>query len=186
MLISAAIGKKLNYAIDRDKDALAHYQQRRFVPVDPVGKRTEAEIDGPDDERLNVSKGAPQVIFGLSEIDGADAERAVKLADELASKGFRTLGVARTDKDGNWRFLRIRPLFDPPREESDETIRQAEAHGVEVKMVTGDNTAIAREIAGRMVAAMLVYQFYPITAIMIILLALLNDILIMAIAYENT
>ena len=37
-----------------------------------------------------------------------------------------------------------------------------------------------------MVAAMLVYRFYPITAVMIILLALLNDIPIMAIAYDNT
>jgi H+-transporting ATPase len=38
-------------------------------------------------------------------------------------------------------------LFDPPREDSAETIREAEEHGVDVKMVTGDNLAIAREIA---------------------------------------
>ncbi len=37
-----------------------------------------------------------------------------------------------------------------------------------------------------LVLAMLVYDFYPITAVMIILLALLNDVPIMAIAYDNT
>jgi H+-transporting ATPase len=133
-----------------DTNALGRYTQSRFVPFDPVGKRTEAEIKGPDDKRFKVTKGAPQVIFALSEIAGADAERADKRIQELAAKGFRTLGVARTDTAGKWRFLGILPLFDPPREDSEETIRQAEAHGIEVKMVTGDNTAIAREIAGRL------------------------------------
>jgi H+-transporting ATPase len=37
-----------------------------------------------------------------------------------------------------------------------------------------------------MVLAILIYNFYPITALMIILLALLNDIPIMTIAYDHT
>jgi H+-transporting ATPase len=133
-----------------DEDIPARYRQEKLVPFDPVGKRTEAQIEGPDGERFKVSKGAPQVIFELSELADADAGRADERVQELAAKGFRTLGVARTDADGKWRFLGILPLFDPPREDSEETIRQAEAHGIAVKMVTGDNTAIAREIAGRL------------------------------------
>ena len=133
-----------------DASALGRYRQGRFVPFDPIRKRTEAEIAGPDDQQFKVSKGAPQVIFELSEIAGADAERADQRVQALAAKGFRTLGVARTDAAGKWRFLGILPLFDPPREDSEETISQAEAHGIQVKMVTGDNTAIAREIAGRL------------------------------------
>jgi len=39
-----------------DTDALAHYQQRRFLPFDPVGKRTEAEIEGPHQERFNLER----------------------------------------------------------------------------------------------------------------------------------
>ena len=304
-----------------DANALDAYTQSRFVPFDPVGKRTEAEITASDGVTFKVTKGAPQVILALSDVVGTDAERADKQVQDLAAKGFRTLGVARADASGSWRFLGILPLFDPPREDSEETIRQAGAHGIAVKMVTGDNAAIAREIASRlglgtaiqpvdelvseaatrghlssnaaerieqadgfaqvfpehkyaivkalqerghlvamtgdgvndapalkqadvgiavsgatdaaraaaalvltapglstivsaveearrifermnsyaiyrvietirimcfMVAAMLVYRFYPITAIMIILLALLNDIPIMAIAYDNT
>ena len=73
------------------------------------------------------------------------------VVDGLAQKGQRTLGVARTrGEDGPWQFMGILPLFDPPREDSAETIAQAQAHGIQVKMVTGDNQAIAREIAGKL------------------------------------
>jgi H+-transporting ATPase len=58
--------------------------------------------------------------------------------------------VARTDAAGHWQLLGILPLFDPPRADSKETIAQAQAHGIDVKMVTGDNVAIGREIAGQL------------------------------------
>ena len=72
------------------------------------------------------------------------------MINDFAAKGDRTLGVARSNDDGSWRFLGILPLYDPPREDSAETIAQAQAHGIQVKMVTGDNLAIAREIAGQL------------------------------------
>ncbi|HED19691.1 MAG TPA: HAD family hydrolase, partial [Gammaproteobacteria bacterium] len=50
----------------------------------------------------------------------------------------------------SWTFLGILSLFDPPREDSAETIASARDHGVQVKMVTGDNVAIARQIAGKL------------------------------------
>ncbi len=57
--------------------------------------------------------------------------------DELAAKGYRTLGVARSENSGSWEFLGILPLFDPPREDSAATIADAKKHGIEIKMVTG-------------------------------------------------
>ena len=73
-----------------------------------------------------------------------------KAVDDLAAKGYRTLGVARSENSGSWEFLGILPLFDPPREDSAATIADAREHGVEIKMVTGDDVAIAREIAGNL------------------------------------
>ena len=58
-----------------------------------------------------------------------------------------TLGVARTDADGTWRFLGLLPLADPPRTDAAATIAQARRHVLTVKMVTGDNIAIGRQIA---------------------------------------
>ncbi|HSH49876.1 MAG TPA: plasma-membrane proton-efflux P-type ATPase [Halomonas sp.] len=126
------------------------YVQTEFVPFDPVSKRTQADVRGDDGREFKVAKGAPQVIMKLAELTGEDAERAVGLIDKFGAKGYRTLGVARTDAAGAWRFLGILPLLDPLREDSAETIRQAGEHGIAVKMVTGDNLAIARETASRL------------------------------------
>ncbi len=132
-------------AVD-ERRRLADYRQVDFVPFDPVHKRTEATIRH-DGETLRVSKGAPQVIIGMCEIDEPTRATAVKAVDELAAKGYRTLGVARADgENAAWRLLGMLPLFDPPRDDSADVIQRAEEHGVHVKMVTGDNTAIAREI----------------------------------------
>jgi H+-transporting ATPase len=70
--------------------------------------------------------------------------------NDFASRGFRSLGVARTDGQGQWQFLGVLPLFDPPREEAGQTIADAREMGVKVKMVTGDQVAIARETAGKL------------------------------------
>lgn len=68
---------------------------------------------------------------------------------ELADRGFRALGVAvcvvEDGQPDKWDFQGLLSLFDPPREDTKLTIEQATTYGVEVKMVTGDQTAIAKE-----------------------------------------
>jgi H+-transporting ATPase len=130
----------------KDKDPLKACYLLKFIPFDPVHKRTEASLkDG--DQTFKVTKGAPQVILGLCHLDGDISARAQQAVDELAAKGYRTLGVARADHGDDWRFLGLLPLYDPPREDSAATIAEAQTHGIKVKMVTGDNQAIGQEIA---------------------------------------
>ena len=133
-----------------DRHRLDDYRRQKFVPFDPIGKRTEAWVEDRQGQAFKVTKGAPQVVMGMSRITDADKTRAEQAINDLAAKGYRTLGVARTDNGDSWQFLGILPLFDPPREDSAETIKQAGEHGIRVKMVTGDNTAIAAEIAGQL------------------------------------
>jgi H+-transporting ATPase len=130
-----------------DPQELAGYEQLKFIPFDPVHKRTEGVIKARDGRSFRVTKGAPQVIAALSLLEGQDNARLEKTVNELAAKGYRTLGVAQNDDGENWQFLGILSLYDPPREDSRETIDQAKQHGIGVKMVTGDNIAIAREIS---------------------------------------
>ncbi len=73
-----------------------------------------------------------------------------KAVNEFAARGYRSLGVARTDQAGKWQFLGVLPLFDPPREQAKATIETAQQMGLRVKMVTGDALDIAREIAGKL------------------------------------
>jgi len=127
--------------------ALASYAVRAFHPFDPVAKRAEAEIEH-DDKSFKVVKGAPQVVVDLCAPPEDERHAISGLVDEDAAKGFRTLGVARTEEDGKWCFLGLLPLFDPPRDDCKETIRVTREMGVDIKMVTGDHEAIAREIAG--------------------------------------
>jgi H+-transporting ATPase len=131
----------------KDQEKLSSYEQAKFVPFDPIHKRTEATVKDGQGKTFKVSKGAPQVIIDMCNLDQATKEKANKTVGDLAAKGYRTLGVARADTDENWQFLGILPLYDPPREDSAETIAKAVEHGIKLKMVTGDDVAIGREIA---------------------------------------
>ncbi len=73
-----------------------------------------------------------------------------KAVNEFAARGFRSLGVARAEGKGEWQFLGVLPLFDPPRDEAKATIATARQMGVTVKMVTGDALAIAQETAKKL------------------------------------
>jgi len=128
-----------------DPAALKAHKTQEFKPFDPVGKRTEATVTGPDGNRVRATKGAPQVILALCALTGDAAARVAEAVDGFAAKGYRALGVARAEDDGPWRFLGVLPLYDPPRETAKDTIEQARAMGIDVKMVTGDALAIARE-----------------------------------------
>ena len=134
----------------KDPSILNSYKQENYVPFDPVNKRTEATIKDASGKVFRVTKGAPQVILTLAKLSGADLEKASETVNSLASRGYRTIGVAVAHGDGQWTFQGILPLLDAPRPDSKSTIARARAYGVKVKMVTGDNVAIARQIASEL------------------------------------
>ena len=131
----------------KDDKVLKGYQVLHFQPFDPVHKRTEATVKGADGKQFFVAKGAPQVILQMS-TNAAEVKPVVeKAVNEFAGRGFRSLGVARADQENEWQFVGVLPMFDPPREQAKATIASAVQMGVQVKMVTGDQLAIAQETA---------------------------------------
>jgi H+-transporting ATPase len=130
----------------KSQSVLSTYHQEAYIPFDPVHKRTEATIKDGSGAVFRVSKGAPQVILSLTKLADADLVKAQQTVKNLAGHGYRTIGVAIARND-HWIFLGILPLLDPPRPDSKSTIARARDYGVKVKMVTGDNVAIARQIA---------------------------------------
>ncbi|MEJ2701395.1 MAG: plasma-membrane proton-efflux P-type ATPase, partial [Sedimentisphaerales bacterium] len=133
----------------KDPKILNSYQTAHFLPFDPVHKRTEATIKDSSGKTFKVSKGAPQVILDLADNESDVHDDLDKTIHDFATKGYRSLGVARTDEKGEWQYLGILALADPPREDSKTTIDTARKMGVAVKMVTGDQVAIGKEIARR-------------------------------------
>jgi H+-transporting ATPase len=134
----------------KGKDELKQYDVTHFQPFDPVHKRTEATVKSKDGKTFKVTKGAPQVIMALSANAAQVATVVGRAVDEFAARGFRSLGVARAEGDGQWQFLGVLPLFDPPRDDAKATIANALEMGIKVKMVTGDALAIARETAAKL------------------------------------
>jgi len=144
-----AIDTAILHQLD-DEKILGDFHQQHFIPFDPVQKRTEVTIKPLEGHLFKVSKGAPQVVLDLCLPAASMRVQAEQTVNEFALKGYRALGVAKTDEEGRWIFLGILSLFDPPREDAATTIQEAKDHGVDIKMVTGDNIAIAKQIAGEL------------------------------------
>jgi H+-transporting ATPase len=134
-------------AIGAVAGALGKYDVVDFKPFDPVSKRTEATVKSAEGNQFKVSKGAPQVILSLVSNKDEIESRIDEIVNTFAAKGYRALGVAKTDKDDKWEYVGLLGIYDPPRDDSAETIKTAQKMGINVKMVTGDHIAIAKEIS---------------------------------------
>lgn len=125
------------------------YRLISFKPFDPIVKRTEAKVKDEKEKEFQVSKGAIQVILSLVQGDKGIQNKVNSIGDTFASAGFRALGVAKSNNDA-WEYIGIVALHDPPREDSSDTIKTARTLGVNVKMVTGDHIAIAKQIGANL------------------------------------
>ena len=135
----------------KDKSQLTAFRQTDFIPFDPVHKRTEATLQDASGSTFQTVKGAPQVVMEMAGLEGEGLTRAQQIIDDFAQQGYRALGVAhRESGSASWTFLGILSLFDPPREDSATTIAETRAYGVSMKMVTGDNLSIAKQIATKL------------------------------------
>jgi len=128
-------------------DALGGYEVVDFKPFDPVSKKTEATVKSAEGKQFKVLKGAPQVVLSLVPNKDEIESRINEIANAFAGKGYRALGVAKTDSGGRWQYVGLLGIYDPPRGDSAETIKTAQKMGVNVKMVTGDHVAIAKEVS---------------------------------------
>lgn len=117
---------------------------KKYTPFDPVSKRitTEATYNG---KLFTCAKGAPKAILNLTNCSKETSDHFKSKASEFARRGFRSLGVAAKEGDGEWILLGMLPMFDPPREDTAQTITEAQTLGLKVKMLTGDAIAIAKE-----------------------------------------
>lgn len=146
--IEDPIDKAVLDDLDNPKE-LDRYNVREFRPFDPTRKMADADIEY-EGKTFTVAKGAPQAILKLVDPEEEIAKEVRAKVDELGRDGFRALGVARQDDHGNWQYLGLLSLLDPPREDSAEVVQAARAHGIDIRMVTGDHLAIARQVASQL------------------------------------
>ena len=122
------------------------YTELDFVPFDPTSKKTVATVRSPGGETFKTCKGMTNIVLDMCQTTPETRRMVVNAVQDLADRGYRALGVAKTNAEsGDWEFLGVLSLFDPPREDTKDTIAKAQQMGISVKMVTGDQVAIAKE-----------------------------------------
>ncbi|GKU87489.1 hypothetical protein SLEP1_g1883 [Rubroshorea leprosula] len=140
------------------KEARAGVREVHFFPFNPVDKRTALTYIDSNGNWHRASKGAPEQILNLCNSKEDVRKRVHAVIGKFAERGLRSLAVAiqeipektKESPGAPWRFIGLLPLFDPPRHDSAETIRRALNLGVNVKMITGDQLAIAKETGRRL------------------------------------
>ncbi|RWR84337.1 plasma membrane ATPase 4 [Cinnamomum micranthum f. kanehirae] len=140
------------------KEARAGVREMHFLPFNPVDKRTALTYIDSDGSWHRASKGAPEQILTLCNCKEDVRHKVHSVIEKFAERGLRSLAVARQEVPERtkesvgspWQFVGLLPLFDPPRHDSAETIRRALNLGVNVKMITGDQLAIAKETGRRL------------------------------------
>jgi H+-transporting ATPase len=146
--IDKAFLKSLKF-YPRAKGVLSKYKVIDFHPFDPVSKKVTAVVESPQGERIICVKGAPLFVLKTVEEDHPipdEVDQAYKnKVAEFATRGFRSLGVARKRGEGSWEILGIMPCSDPPRHDTARTVNEAKSLGLSIKMLTGDAVGIARE-----------------------------------------
>ncbi|KAF2317186.1 hypothetical protein GH714_015806 [Hevea brasiliensis] len=136
----------------------AGIREVHFLPFNPVDKRTALTYIDASGNWHRASKGAPEQMLNLCNAREDLRKKVHSVIDKFAERGLRSLAVARQQvpektkesSGGPWEFVGLLNLFDPPRHDSAETIRRALNLGVNVKMITGDQLAIAKETGRRL------------------------------------
>ena len=132
-----------------------------FKPFNPVDKRTEITYREESTGKLKrVTKGMTGIIIELCTKNKTEEleNRLEKDVEEYAARGLRALAVAFEEVSGEdhnaegegFELIGLLAIFDPPRDDTKKTIEDALSLGVRVKMVTGDQLAIAKETGRRL------------------------------------
>jgi Mg2+-importing ATPase len=154
-----------NYAKQNfDTKTLEKYSIVKEMPFDSTRKKMSVVVKT-NGKLLLISKGAPEIILDSSthvwQNNEAsllkDKETAKKLYEEYGSKGYRVIAVAykeieekesytKADESG-LTLLGYVAFMDPPKKTAKQAIKLSRRLGIEVKILTGDGSYVAKEVA---------------------------------------
>ena len=108
-------------------------------------------------QRIIAAKGAPEAILNVSSLSEEIKNQLKKVIDDFGLKGFRLLGVAKSNfKEDNFPklqqdlpfdFLGFVVFYDPPKKGINTVFQQIYDAGIKVKVITGDNAETTKSIA---------------------------------------
>ena len=108
-------------------------------------------------QRIIAAKGAPEAILNVSNLSEEEKNQLKKVIDDFGLKGFRLLGVAKSNfeednfpkhqQDLPFEFLGFVVFYDPPKKGINTVFQQIYDAGIKVKVITGDNAETTKSIA---------------------------------------
>ncbi|WP_291090497.1 cation-translocating P-type ATPase [Empedobacter sp. UBA7494] len=110
-----------------------------------------------ENQRIIAAKGAPEAILNVSKLSEEEKNQLKKVIDDFGLKGFRLLGVAKSNfeednfpkiqQDLPFEFLGFVVFYDPPKKGINTVFQQIYDAGIKVKVITGDNAETTKSIA---------------------------------------
>jgi Ca2+-transporting ATPase len=114
-------------------------------------------IYGGGGAQIVATKGAVERVLRVCKMEGAEEKSVLEKTREMASKGFRVLGVASAEHTGDvfpenqddfpWKFEGLLALYDPPKKDISKVMARFYEAGLHLKMITGDHSETALNIA---------------------------------------
>lgn len=123
------------------------YEVVDFTPYDPDRKRSTTEVRLASVSTV-VTFGAPQMVVDLVEANDEEKQQFLNEIDQAAKEGYRTLAIAThegtEEKNMTWAGLVL--FSDTLRPEAANTLDFMRDHGIDIKIVSGDNKAITQRV----------------------------------------
>ncbi|MDQ6529848.1 cation-translocating P-type ATPase [Flavobacterium sp. LHD-85] len=145
------------YTQTKRGDQQKEFQMIHEYPLDGKPPMMTHLFENKKKQRIIAAKGAPEAILNVSTLSGNEKDRVRNIIKTLGQQGFRILGVAKSNFEGNnfpekqqdfrFDFLGLVVFYDPPKKNIQEVFRHIYDAGIKVKVITGDNIDTTRSIA---------------------------------------
>lgn len=144
------------------------YKKVDEIPFDFTRRRMSVVVENSDGKRQIITKGAVEEMLGVcayAEYDGTVQPlseqmrvKAQRIVEEMNGQGMRVLALAQKSflsKENNFAvedekdmvLIGYLAFLDPPKESAAQAVKQLHEHGVEVKVLSGDNEAVVKTVS---------------------------------------
>ncbi len=142
-------GALLLWLRDHDKHYATLRQQYKVVSQQPFSTEKKYMLTTVDmgDKTMTFVKGAPEIVLNMCTPDAPERQRAEEVLAHYQQQAMRTLAFAYATSDEPFTLQGVVAISDPVRPDVPPAVAECQRAGIQVKVVTGDTSATAIEIA---------------------------------------
>lgn len=150
------------------KESEGRYKKVDEIPFDFTRRRMSVVVEDEDGQRQLITKGAAEEMLEICshiQIDGQNRalieegkQSALEIVNGLNEQGMRVIAVAQKEDVPLENLFGVRDekemvlmgymgFLDPPKISSRPAIEALQAHGVDIKILTGDNDSVTKKVA---------------------------------------